>query len=310
MIRASSLAPPERGIWITQSIDLRSIAWNGVGMSILSGHARVAGIAGWPVTYSRSPRLHGFWLHRYRIDGAYIPLPIRPGNLPMAMRGLLASGFAGANVTIPHKLTALEICDTVDDTARRAGAVNTLTFQDGKIAGSNTDGYGFVANLRAHGVEPAAGPALLLGAGGSARAVAAALLEAGAAVTVANRTLARAEALARDLPGLRIVDWDARVGALSDHALVVNTTPLGMLGHGALDLDLSGASPTVVVADNVYVPLETPLLAAARGRGLRCVEGLGMLLHQAVPGFHTWFGVKPEVDAELRQFVASDLMSE
>jgi shikimate dehydrogenase len=278
-------------------------------MSILSGHARVAGIAGWPVTYSRSPKLHGFWLQRYRIDGAYVPLPIRPGRLPIAMRGLLASGFAGANVTIPHKLAALAICDTVDDTARRAGAVNTLTFEDGKIVGSNTDGYGFAANLRDHGVEPAAGPALLLGAGGSARAVAAALLEAGATVTVANRTLARAEALARDLPGLRIVDWDARTAALSDHALVVNTTPLGMVGHGALDLDLSGAHASLVVADNVYVPLETPLLAAARTRGLRCVEGLGMLLHQAVPGFHAWFGVKPEVDAELRQFVAADLLT-
>jgi shikimate dehydrogenase len=248
-------------------------------------------------------------LRRYCIDGAYIPLPIRPGDLPVAMRGLLASGFAGANVTIPHKLAAFDICDTVDDTARRAGAVNTLTFRDGKIAGSNTDGYGFIANLRAHGVEPAGSPALLLGAGGSARAVAAALLEAGAAVTVANRTLARAQALARDLPGLRIVNWHARVAALSDHALVVNTTPLGMVGQGALELDLSGAPATLVVADNVYVPLETPLLAAARGRGLRCVEGLGMLLHQAVPGFQAWFGVKPEVDAELRQFVAADLLA-
>ena len=160
-------------------IDLRRDAWNGGGMSILSGHSRVAGIAGWPVTYSRSPRLHGFWLQRYGIDGAYVPLPIRPGNFPTAARGLLAAGFAGANVTIPHKLAAFEICDTVDHTARRAGAVNTLVFRDGKIAGSNTDGYGFIANLRAHGVEPATGPALLLGAGGSARAVAAALLDAG-----------------------------------------------------------------------------------------------------------------------------------
>jgi shikimate dehydrogenase len=278
-------------------------------MSILTGHARVAGIAGWPVTYSRSPRLHGFWLRRHRIDGAYIPLPIRPGDLPSAARGLLAAGFAGANVTIPHKLTAFEICDRVDDTARRAGAVNTLIFHDGQIAGSNTDGYGFVANLRAHGVDPAAGPALLLGAGGSARAVAAALLDAGAAVTVANRTLARAEALARDLPGLQIVRWDARVAALRDHMLVVNTTPLGMVGHAALELDLSGAPAPLVVADNVYVPLESPLLAAARARGLRCVEGLGMLLHQAVPGFEAWFGVRPEVDEELRQFVAADLLA-
>jgi len=279
-------------------------------MSILSGHARIAGIAGWPVTYSRSPRLHGFWLQRHGIDGAYIPLPIRPGDLPIAARGLLAAGFAGANVTIPHKLAAFEICDMVDDTARRAGAVNTLVFRDGKIAGSNTDGYGFVANLQAHGVDPVAGPALLLGAGGSARAVAAALLDAGAVVTISNRTRARAETLARDLPGLHIVDWKARSAALRDHALVVNTTPLGMVGHEPLDLDLSGAPASLVVADNVYVPLETSLLAAARARGLCCVEGLGMLLHQAVPGFQSWFGVKPDVDEELRRFVADDLLSQ
>ena len=223
----------DRGVWMKPALIFPPHAGNGACMSILSGHARVAGIAGWPVTYSRSPRLHGFWLQRHGIDGAYIPLPIRPGEFATAMRGLLAAGFAGANVTIPHKLAAFEICDTIDDTARRAGAVNTLVFQDGKIAGSNTDGYGFVANLHAHGVDPAAGPALLLGAGGSARAVAAALLDAGASVTVANRTRARAEALARDLPGLRIADWDARVPALADHALVVNTTPLGMVGHDA-----------------------------------------------------------------------------
>ena len=276
-------------------------------MSILSGHARVAGIAGWPVTYSRSPRLHGLWLQRYGIDGTYIPLPIHEGQFETAMRGLLAAGFAGANVTIPHKLAAFAICDTVDASARRAGAVNTLVFQDGRIAGSNTDGYGFIANLRAHGINPAAGPALLLGAGGSARAVAAALQDAGAPVTVANRTRARAEELARDLPGLRIADWDDRVVALADHALVVNATPLGMVGHEPLDLDLTRAPASLVIADNVYVPLETPLLSAAHARGLRTVEGIGMLLHQAVPGFRAWFGVEPHVDDELRKFMIADL---
>jgi shikimate dehydrogenase len=288
-------------------VDLRLSPGNVGAMSILSGHARVAGIAGWPVTYSRSPRLHGFWLQRYAIDGAYVPLPIQPGIFATAMRGLLAAGFAGANVTIPHKLAAFEICDTVDDMARRAGAVNTLVFRDGRIAGSNTDGYGFIANLRAHGVEPAIGPALLLGAGGSARAVVAALQDAGAQVTVANRTLARAEALARDLPGLHVVDWGSRAEALADHALVVNATPLGMVGHDPVELDLSHAPSSLAVADNVYVPLETALLAAARARGLRTVGGLGMLLHQAVPGFHAWFGVRPEVDDGLCRFVAADL---
>jgi shikimate dehydrogenase len=276
-------------------------------MSILSGHARVAGIAGWPVTYSRSPRLHGFWLQRHGIDGAYVPLPIRPGELAIAMRGLLAAGLAGANVTIPHKIAAFDICDTIDHSARRAGAVNTLVFNDGKISGSNTDGYGFMANLRAHGVSPTDGPVLLVGAGGSGRAVAAALLDEGARVTVVNRTPARAEALARDLPGLQILAWRARAAALVDHAMVVNTTPLGMIGHEPLDLDLSRAPGSLVVADNVYVPLETPLLAAAHARALRCVDGLGMLLHQAVPGFRAWFSVEPQVDAELRQFIAADL---
>jgi shikimate dehydrogenase len=290
-----------------QAVDLRRAAGNVAAMSILSGHARVAGIAGWPVTYSRSPRLHGFWLQRHAIDGSYVPLPIQPGMLATAMHGLLAAGFAGANVTIPHKIAAFEICDTVDDTARRAGAVNTLVFRDGKIAGSNTDGYGFLANLRAHGVDPAAGPALLLGAGGSARAVAAALLDEGVRVTVANRTLARAEALADDLHGLHVIAWDAREAALADHALVVNTTPLGMVGHDPIELDLSRAPASLAVAENVYVPLETALLGHARARGLRTVEGLGMLLHQAVPGFQAWFGVKPEVDEELHRFVAVDL---
>lgn len=276
-------------------------------MSILSGHARVAGIAGWPVTYSRSPRLHGFWLQRYGIDGAYIPLPIRPAGFAVAIRGLVAAGFAGANVTIPHKIAAFAICDEVDESAHRAGAVNTLLFHEGKISGSNTDGWGFVANLRAHGVDPKAGPALLLGAGGSARAVAAALQDVGTTVTVANRTRLRAEALARDLPGLLIIDWEDKVAALADHALVVNATPLGMVGHGSLDLDLSDAPKELVVVDNVYVPLETPLLRAARLRGLKTVEGLGMLLHQAVPGFQAWFGVEPSVDDELRQFMVADL---
>jgi shikimate dehydrogenase len=277
-------------------------------MSILSGHARVAGIAGWPVTYSRSPRLHGFWLQRYRIDGAYIPLPIRAGQFSTAVRGLLAAGFAGLNVTIPHKVAAFDICDVVDETARRAGAVNTLVFHERTITGSNTDGYGFIANLRAHGVDPTAGSALVLGAGGSARAVAAALLDAGTAVTVANRTRARAEALALALPGLDVAEWNGRATALARHALVVNTTPLGMVGHEPLPLDLAQAPRSLVVADLVYVPLETPLLADAARRGLRCVGGLGMLLHQAAPGFRAWFGVDPRVDEELLRFVAADLV--
>jgi shikimate dehydrogenase len=277
-------------------------------MTILTGKARLAGITGWPVGHSRSPRLHGFWLERYGVDGAYLPLPIDPAHFPAAVRGLMLSGFAGLNVTIPHKVAAFAICDTVDESARRAGAVNTLVFENGKIIGSNTDGWGFLENLRANGVDPAAGPALILGAGGSARAVAAVLLELGIRVTVANRTRTRAEDLARELPGLLVIDWEARDVALTGHALLVNTTSLGMAGHPPLRIDLDRAARGLTVADIVYVPLETPLLAAARARQIHCVEGLGMLLYQAIPGFRTWFGVDPTVDEELRRFVAADLL--
>jgi shikimate dehydrogenase len=275
---------------------------------VLSGHAKVAGIIGWPVSHSRSPRLHGYWLEKYGIDGAYIPLPIPPEYFRDTVRGLMHAGFAGANVTIPHKQAAFEVCDTVDDQARRAGAVNTLTFRDGKITGTNTDGWGFLANLRSYGVDPKAGPALLLGAGGAARAIAAALLAEGVTVTIANRTAARAEQFVRDLPGPKLVPWERRDDAVAGHALVVNTTALGMEGKEPLQLDLSGASPGTAVADIVYVPLETPLLRDARARGLTPVEGLGMLLNQGIPGFHRWFGVEPAVDDDLRRFVAADLM--
>ncbi|HET6306991.1 MAG TPA: shikimate dehydrogenase [Rhodopila sp.] len=277
-------------------------------MTILSGNARLAGVTGWPVGHSRSPRLHGFWLQRHGIDGAYVPLPIEPDRFPSAIRGLMEAGFAGVNVTIPHKRAAFAVCDTVDDSARRAGAVNTMVFTNGRITGSNTDGWGFLENLRAHGIDPAAGPALLLGAGGAARAIAAALLDLGIPVTVTNRTTARAEELAAELPGLKVVNWQTRDWALSDHALLVNTTSLGMRGHLPLTIDLDRAPKTMAVADIVYVPLETPLLAAASARGLAAVEGLGMLLFQAIPGFRAWFGVEPVVDQALRRHVAADLL--
>jgi shikimate dehydrogenase len=277
-------------------------------MPILTGSARLAGIIGWPVSHSRSPRLHGFWLERHKIDGAYVPLPIRPDDFPAAVRGLMLAGFAGANVTIPNKIAAFEVCDTIDDTARKAGAVNTLVFKDGKISGGNTDGWGFIANLRAQGVDPAAGPALILGAGGSTRAIVPVLQDLGVQVTVTNRTRSRADALAKDLPGLKVVDWDRRSDALPDHALLVHATPQGMHGKDPVQIDLSLAAKGSAVCDIVYVPLETPLLADARAHGLHCVEGLGMLLHQAVPGFKAWFGVEPVVDEELRRFVASDLL--
>ncbi|WP_415388873.1 shikimate dehydrogenase [Roseomonas sp. BN140053] len=279
----------------------------------LTGHARVAGVMGWPVGHSRSPRLHGFWLERHGIDGAYVPLPVPPERFAEAVRGLLAAGFAGANVTVPHKQAAFACCDVVEDSARRAGAVNTLVFRDGLIHGSNTDGWGFLESVReqAPGWEAAAGPAAVLGAGGAARAVATALLEAGAPrVVLCNRTAARAEVLARDLEAAgtgRIAVAADPPAALRGAALLVNTTSLGMAGQPPLELDLAPLPEGAVVADIVYVPLETPLLRSARARGLRAVDGLGMLLHQARPGFRDWFGVLPVVDAALRAHVAADI---
>jgi shikimate dehydrogenase len=271
-------------------------------MTRISARARLAGVIGWPVSHSRSPKLHNHWLRRYAIDGAYVPLPVRPGDLAVAVRGLLAAGFRGANVTVPHKVEAATLCDELRPAARATGAVNTLIFQEGGIVGDNTDGAGFLASLRAAGVVP--GPALLLGAGGAARAIAAALLAEGVPVTVANRTPARGEALAAVLPRLRVVPWAARA-ALDGVALLVNTTSLGMVGQPPLEIDLSGAREDLVVSDIVYAPLETALLAQARRRGLRAVGGLGMLLHQAVPGFAAWFGCEPAVDDALYELIAA-----
>jgi shikimate dehydrogenase len=273
-------------------------------MPIMTARARLAGVIGWPVAHSRSPLLHNHWLAEHGIDGAYVPLPVKPEALATAVAGLRAAGFAGANVTIPHKEAVAALCSTLTQAARRAGAVNTLVFTDGGILGDNTDGSGFLANLHDHGVSP--GPTLLLGAGGAARPIAAALLDAGVPVVVMNRTRARAEALAQALPGLVVADW-ADWGALADQALLVNTTSLGMAGHPPVDIDLSRAAAGLVVADIVYVPLETPLLALARARGLRTMGGLGMLLHQARPGFAAWFGVEPVVDRALHDLVAATL---
>jgi len=247
--------------------------------------------------------LHGEWLRRYGIDGRYVKLPTTPEDLAGRLRSLEREGFVGANLTIPHKESGLLLCDELAESARRAGAVNTLVFRDGKIIGSNTDGFGFIANLQAHRVAPAAGPVLILGAGGAARAIGAALQDAGAAVTFCNRGFERAAALNTALPGTKVLDWRDRAAAVKEFALLVNATSLGMTGQPDLDMSLEHAAPDMAVADIVYAPLETPLLAAARVKNLRAVEGLGMLLHQAVPGFAAWFGVTPVVDAQLYDVV-------
>ena len=277
---------------------------------MLTGRARLAGIVGWPVGHSASPRLHGYWLDLYGIDGAYVPLPVRPENLDTALRALPRLGFAGVNVTVPHKEAALAIVDEAAPLASRIGAVNTIIVRtDGSLRGENTDGFGFIANLEecVPGWRADAGPAALLGAGGAARAVGAALLDAGAPeLRLLNRTEARAQALAEALgeraSAAPLDDSRAFAGA----ALVVNTTTLGMRGQPALEVDLGALPRTAVVSDIVYVPLRTPLLAAAQARGHRTADGLGMLLHQARPGFAAWFGVTPAVTERLRAAVAGE----
>lgn len=267
----------------------------------------VAAVLGWPVAHSLSPRLHGFWLREQGLDGSYLGLPVPPEGFATAVRGLAAAGFRGVNVTVPHKLAALELADETDAAARAIGAVNTLVFQaDGRILGRNTDAHGFMANLRQDGVDPSVGPALLIGAGGAARAAVHALLGAGCPrLYLTNRTRATADALAAEVADDRIVvlPFNCLNQLPDDVVVLVNSTSLGMAGRGQLDIDLSGLPATAWVHDIVYVPLETPLLRAARERGLRTVDGLGMLLHQAVPAFRAFFGREVAVTDALRAHV-------
>ncbi len=272
---------------------------------------RLAGVMGWPIVHSLSPRLHGYWLRTLCIDGAYLPLAVRPEDFAEALRALPKLGFRGCNVTLPHKEAALRTVNRIDSVARRIGAVNTVVVEaDGSLLGTNTDAEGFLVNLRAAapGFDPHV-PAAVLGAGGAARAVCAALLDAGCPdLRLINRTRERAESIRNDMSsGIRVVDWDRRAEALEGAGVLVNTTTLGMAGHPPLDLALDALPTDAVVTDIVYVPLRTPLLAAARARGLRAVDGLGMLLHQAVPGFEAWFGQRPEVTPEVRAHVLEAL---
>ncbi len=270
----------------------------------------LAGILGWPVAHSRSPLLHGFWLREHRIEGAYVPLVVRPGELEAALRGLAALGFRGCNVTVPHKEEAARLVDRLDPLARRLGSANLVTVAaDGTLEATSTDGTGFLGAMAESCPDwrADAGAAVVLGAGGAARTVVAALLDAGAPeVRVANRTRARAEKLVAELGGTP-VDWDARAAALEGAALLVNTTTQGMVGQPPLELDLAALPRTAVVCDIVYVPRETKLLAAAAARGNRVVPGIGMLLHQARPAFAAFYGVLPEVTPELRAAVEATL---
>ncbi|MFO1139403.1 MAG: shikimate dehydrogenase [Paracoccus sp. (in: a-proteobacteria)] len=271
-------------------------------------HAPIAGVIGWPIAHSRSPRLHGHWLQRYGINGHYIPLPVMPEHLAEVLRAMPRMGFVGANVTIPHKESVLALADVVTDRAALIGAANTLIFRpDGKIHADNTDGYGFIANIRqnAPGWIPDLGPAAVIGAGGAARAVVASLLESGVTeLRIANRTRVRAEQIKAEF-GAKVVVYDwAQAGNMLEGAMtVVNATSMGMEGKPPLRVPLDALAPGTLVTDLVYTPLMTPFLLEAQSRGCEIVDGLGMLLHQGAPGFERWFGQRPEVDDALRQAV-------
>ena len=277
-----------------------ALAWIG----IMADHFLLAGVMGFPVMHSRSPSLHNFWLEKHGLKGRYVPLAIRPEGLQAALRALPALGFAGCNLTIPHKETAMRLVDRIDAASKRIGAINCVTVEsDGSLSGSNNDGFGYIHSiLQARPDWRAdAGPIMVLGAGGGARAVLAALTERGAKeIRLLNRTDTRAAMLAEDLGGpINQVPWSERSKALDGAAMLVNTTSQGMVGQPALDIELETLPRTALVSDIVYIPKMTPLLAVAKARGNPTVGGLGMLLHQARPAFKGWFGIMPEVTPEL-----------
>ena len=277
----------------------------------VSGKTKIAGVMGWPISHSRSPLLHGYWLREYGIDGSYLPFPVEPANLKVALRALPILGISGTNLTVPHKEAALEICDRVDKTAWRIGAVNTVIVEeDGTLSGSNTDAFGFIENLKSESNwNVKDGPVVVLGAGGAARAVVAALVNHGVTeIRILNRTLDRASALAatfgENCCAAKLTDAN---DALKGAVLLVNTTVLGMVGQPPLELSIETLPRGATVNDIVYAPLQTNLLRVAAARGNPVVDGLGMLLHQARPGFAAWFGVEPKVTKSLRNTILEDL---
>lgn len=271
-----------------------------------------AGVMGWPVAHSRSPVIHNHWIQQYKCRGTYGLFPVKPENLEAAIRGLSALGCAGCNITIPHKVEAMQFMDWVDPLAQRMGAINTIVVQaDGSLHGFNHDGYGYIQSLKDAQPEwrADAGPVVVLGAGGAARAIVVSLIDQGATeIRILNRTRAKADALASEFGATVIpLDWSQRHTALAGAALLVNTTNQGMHNEPALDLELNDLPTDALVSDAIYIPLETPLLASARKRGNTTVNGLGMLLNQARPAFHAWFGVMPEITHELNELITSTL---
>ncbi len=272
----------------------------------------LAGVMGWPVAHSRSPAIHNHWIRQHGLNGSYVLLPVQPDRLGDAVRGLRALGFAGCNITIPHKVAAMALMDRIDPLAARIGAINTIVVEaDGTLAGYNNDAYGFIQSLL--DAQPDwradAGPVTVLGAGGAARAILVALAERGAKeIRLCNRSLDKAQALAAEFGApIRALPWDQRDDALDGCALLVNSTSLGMKGQDPLTLSLDRLPRHALVCDAIYIPLETPLLAAARQRGNATVNGLGMLLNQARPAFQRWFGVTPELTPELRRLIEATL---
>ncbi len=264
----------------------------------------IAGLVGWPVAHSRSPTIHNYWLDHYKIPGRYVLLPVPPEKLSLALPGLAALGFRGCNVTTPHKQAVMPLIDRVDELARRIGAVNTIVVEkDGTLTGFNNDGNGFVQSLRDAKADwrPDAGPIVVLGAGGAARAVVASLAAQGAReIRLVNRTFERAQGIAKEFgPPVTAFPWEQRNDALADVALLANATNQGMAGKPALDISLDRLPPHALVGDLIYIPPETPLLAAARVRGNMTVNGLGLLLNQARPAFQAWYGVLPDITPAL-----------
>ena len=265
----------------------------------------LAGVMGWPVAHTRSPAIHNHWIARYGLKGAYVQMPVHPDRLEAAMRGLHALGFAGCNVTVPHKVSAMALMDELHPAARRVAAINTVVVQpDGRLLGMNNDGAGYIQSLR--DTDPTwrgdAGPALILGAGGAARAIVVALLDEGVPeLRITNRTMERAQVLAEAFGDrVKVVPWSERNDAMAGVSLLVNTTTLGMHGQPPLDVALDALPLAAMVSDAIYIPMETPLLTQARLRGQRTVNGLGMLINQARPAFASWFGVLPDITPELR----------
>jgi shikimate dehydrogenase len=268
----------------------------------------LAGVMGWPVMHSRSPLLHNYWFRQHNLAGTYVPLAIPPEGLAAALRALHPLGFAGCNLTLPHKQEAMTMVDEVDTLAKSIGAISCVVVRpDGSLAGTNNDCYGFIHNIRQEqpGWRADSGPGVVIGAGGGARAVCYALAQAGAReIRIVNRTIDRAKRIAEDFGGpFKVLPWEQRHDALEGAALVVNTTSLGMVGQGALEINLDKLPARALAADIIYIPIETPFLAGARKRGNPTVNGLGMLLHQGRPAWKAWFGIEPEVTAELRAMV-------